>query len=909
MKLIKPMKLGGNAKAFEQPPKSYFAVSLHAFFAFEDPRKLLPEMAMMALTGEQIAEIQPFDFGMPKPTGEVLVYGKAYAPKGSTVPSHDVGVAVGEVSKRLRVFGDRVWLRDAVTDRSDMTPPVPFAEMELSYANAYGSKAYPRNPLGKGYGAEAELKTGATPALPNVEDPGLPVRSASDVREPASFGALDLAWPQRVDKMGTYDKAWMETTFPGYAKDADWSFLNGAPEDQWIDGMFEPGEEFQLIGMHPTQQQQRGRLPSLRPRALIRQKTDQGPVLREVELGADTLWLFPNVSKGILGWHGAIEIADSDGLDVEVLLLAAESLADQPRPIEHYSEIIERRLDPDKAARFVLQDPQLLPEPTAEEIAAKQARIEKLKKEQKEQRERQKAMGMQMALAAMGDAAVNPDGTPLELPEPESDPEIEALLDEMPVFAEEDIENFDIDVAAMMATSEKIQKVAEKKTEEAKAQADELMAEYKAEQEAKKAAETDADREARIAEQKMDVDAKVFDPLESQSLLPVDMSEMMENMPGEEDDPERQERIAQLQDAQGKAEDAMRDGRLQSPEVVPDLSEQEPETRQYLGEQILKAIGDGHDLGGRDLAGAALPGADLAGKNLNGVLLEKADLQGADLSGAALEKAVLTAAAIGGLNLSDANLASANLARCEGEGLKAPRAKLEETNVFESKLPKADFSGSSISKWLGINVEMPGARFDDAKLEGVNFIEADLTGASFRNAHIERCVFVKCKLAGADFTGAYFHRSIMVDAKGEDMILDDATINSFGVMGKDNDLRRLKARRIRSEKSCWRGANLQGADFTNAVLPGADFGEADLTGARLWRADLSGAMFMAAKLEDTILAESKLVGAKMRKANLTRSDGRSAIFRQADLMGTDLTDANLYGADVKGVMRRRQEPA
>ena len=80
-----------------------------------------------------------------------------------------------------------------------------------------------------------------------------------------------------------------------------------------------------------------------------------------------------------------------------------------------------------------------------------------------------------------------------------------------------------------------------------------------------------------------------------------------------------------------------------------------------------------------------------------------------------------------------------------------------------------------------------------------------------------------------------------------------------------------------------RGANLRGADLSDADLRGADLTDANLRGADLRGANLRGA---------------DLTGANLRGADLSDADLRGADLRGANLRGADLTDANLRGADL-----------
>ena len=74
------------------------------------------------------------------------------------------------------------------------------------------------------------------------------MRTLSDQALPATFLPLDMLWPERAKKRGTYDKTWMETRFPGLPDDFDWSFFNVAAEDQQAPQPFAGDELLRLEG-------------------------------------------------------------------------------------------------------------------------------------------------------------------------------------------------------------------------------------------------------------------------------------------------------------------------------------------------------------------------------------------------------------------------------------------------------------------------------------------------------------------------------------------------------------------------------------------------------------------------------------------------------------------------------------
>lgn len=130
-----------------------------------------------------------YDLAPFKPLADIVVIGKARAPKGKPVTQLDVSVGIGERVKTIRVIGDRrcVFRKGGFPGFTD---PAEFAEMEMRYEKAYGGRdnasdpekpfAYPRNPAGAGFAIKNIPEAVDGLALPNLEDP------------------LDLLSPERI---------------------------------------------------------------------------------------------------------------------------------------------------------------------------------------------------------------------------------------------------------------------------------------------------------------------------------------------------------------------------------------------------------------------------------------------------------------------------------------------------------------------------------------------------------------------------------------------------------------------------------------------------------------------------------------------------------------------------------------
>jgi uncharacterized protein YjbI with pentapeptide repeats len=90
-----------------------------------------------------------------------------------------------------------------------------------------------------------------------------------------------------------------------------------------------------------------------------------------------------------------------------------------------------------------------------------------------------------------------------------------------------------------------------------------------------------------------------------------------------------------------------------------------------------------------------------------------------------------------------------------------------------------------------------------------------------------------------------------------------------------------------------RGANLRGANLSEAFLS-----RTNLSGAYLRRANLSKTHLKLAILSEAYLSDAKLSGANLRRANLSESNMRRVHLADADLRKANLSEADLRGASL-----------
>jgi hypothetical protein len=250
------------------------------------------------------------DVAPPKLCTDVLVTGRARAPRGKPVPSLDVRVRVGPVDKTLRVFGARAWR--GRTFGGDLAPgePAPFAEAGIEWTHAFGGAQCPENPLGVGFFAEKTKKkeVEGTP-LPAVEDPAHPIRRWTDHPRPAGFGCVGRGWPPRLARLGTYDERWQRERAPAPPLDFSFRSYNAAPDDQQVEGYLRGDEAVEIT--HLTRDGTLAfRLPGRRPAVTVTRRNS--PRIIALTMNLDTVGVQADERRLVLVWRGGHRIPALD---------------------------------------------------------------------------------------------------------------------------------------------------------------------------------------------------------------------------------------------------------------------------------------------------------------------------------------------------------------------------------------------------------------------------------------------------------------------------------------------------------------------------------------------------------------------------------------------------------------------
>jgi uncharacterized protein YjbI with pentapeptide repeats len=835
MKVFKPLAQGLLFKVFEEARKCYLSVAILSFFPFEVSSGLLSEIDLWKFSASELGKHAMLDMCMPKPKGEVLVVGRCFAAGGKPVPASKVSLRVGPIDKTLHVFGDRFWKRKGSVLKT-ITDPIPFTEMNVSYENAFGGPDYKKNPLGKGHAPikmDAEEKTHP---LPNIENPRDLIDSLNKKPDPAGFAPFDLIWPQRFEKVGTYDQKWQRERFPGLAEDMDRTFFNAAPEDQQIEGFFKGDEPFEIKGMHPNKPLIQAKLPGFKSRCFINRKTEEGEHFREIDTRLDTVWLFPHAEKGLVIYRGVAEVQTDDAEDVFHMLVAYERVNDKPRAFEHYQEAFLKRIDEEKGYQHLLDEKDLIPPGEKSGFAALLEEAEKEEESllaqnmaRRAQREREKA---RVKIKQMG---LDPDQHIPEKPP------------EQPKFS--------------MDNLAKIEEFAKK------AEADALA----------KKAEMEQNLRKTLAAQGMDYDQFMEQARKSGGGPPKFSAEKQIEQLKQFgiNDPEMEKKLYQ-------AEETMKQAYRQFAHHFPPAPLPPVEEAARMREAVMAGYAEGMSFAGQDFTGVDLSGQDLKNIDLKDAILEGANLSGADLSGANLSGCVLARADLSGARLSGANMDET----CLGA------ANLKETNFSDARLPKAAFGKADLTDADLSGATMDGADFMEANLPGANlsrttlketlFYENDLHGAVFVEADLSRSQFINANIEATDFSGANMTSTVFVGVRAEKSVFKKADMTKACAAGE----------------ACFAGANLQGAVLNQAGLRGSDFSGANFEQAKLEMADLSECNLKQANLYRALATRARFEKSDLEGANMVSINLFEGSLQKARLVSADLRGANLYGTEV-----------
>jgi len=877
MKIFKPDSLGLLHRGLRFARQNQLSVGMMAFFALDEApgAALLPEAQMWKVAAEAIGSDAIMDEGLPKPAGEFLLFGAAHAPSGVVAPEVAVSAQVGNLSKTLRVSGDRHFNALGLA-----SGPKPFTHMAISPQTAFGGPGSADNPFGKGLVKLKNADGSEGLPLPNVEHMVKLVLRPGDEAPAAGFWSLPPDSPLRKQHLGTFNDAWVKTTWPHLPDDTQPSYFNVAPVDQRIGGFFRGDEKIVVHNMHPQRALLSSALPGVRARCFInRRVAGGGEEFVELPARAETVWLFPGQGCGIVLFRALATVADEDADEVLHLLADWEFLSDAPLPLKHYHD---QFLENVSVAQAVAADlPEAVP-PQAMAAAVPQAATA--------------AVALAVPVAAMA----SPEILEVERAAAQLEQQTREFMRQHGI-TDADIAPFLRQAAEPQATSPA---EVEKLAADLEAQTREFMAKHNiSESQAKKLVEVPPEPPPPTAEDVKgalkELDKQTREGMKRAGITEQDVRNFAASRP-------------ELADAfnapAGGVDEAISAvfAALAVPTVAPALVALKPElalpslplepvpAHKLTREDVVARHGAGQTLASFDLTGLDLSGLDLAGADFSGALLEGTGFAGSKLAAANFSQAMLQ-----GGDFSEADLQGAKFG-----GASAGQAVFKQARLDSSDLSHADFTGADFSAASVAGAKLSDAVFDGAKMAGLkaagctalrtSFADGDLAGADFARAVLTGAAFAGAKVGKASFAGANGDNADFQQADATGANFTGASLRASRADG-GSQFAGAQLPGAQLERAAWGGAMLAGAALGGAMLDNADFSDIKAAGANFGRSSAKGARFDKADLSGADFTGVNLHKGSLRKANTERT-----LLRKANLYGVDFYDTTPTIASLEG---------
>lgn len=917
MKTVKDDKLSTLQNVYLFQKQYHFALTMLSGFTLDETPELIDDSDLWDKIQDALGKKGVFDLAMPKPRGEVVVVGKCFTTGGKPVDHKEVSFRAGNVRKRAVVFGNRTWKKSTGKARM-ISDPEPFTEMDISWSNAFGGSKYKKNPDGTGI-EDIELPSGdKIRPLPNVEDPKNPIVALSDKPDPAGFAPLGLDWPERVKKLGTFDKKWLNEGWPGYPDDYNFGYFNVAPEDQRIEDFWTGNEKVEIKNMNPERSRIRSQVPGIKPRGFINSITDDGESFEEIPLKMDTVWLLPGQNTGVSIWRGETVVSDDEASQVSHLVAFYEGKDEEPKPLAFYQdklkeepeeaelEAVEAEGETAEKARIAVPGMKTAVPLTAAGAAATAAAASaaergeeptEVKKEPVEG-DKEAEVGEEAgegekpaekeAEAAPGEG---PETDGADLPDPELTEEEKTELRK--IFDER---GWDFDEA--MAAREKALKETPTEMQAQKdpfnlAGLDPNIMDLERDEIEKAVA-------AHFKKQGFDIDKQPSNQ-ELQTLKATQLEGLRDwkkiCLETGIDDPEVLAEFDQVeaQLMQGKAPAESEEGEA-TPEETAEIPAEE-EKAPTAKESVQDKLDSGESLEGADLSGAELEGMDLQGCNLSGANLENVNLANVNLAGAVLSGAILTRTMLSGANLKGAKLgecsaSNCNLSKADLSGADFSNADLHQADLSEVDMTGANLAGADLSE-----ANMTKALCTGVQAEGVQLIGADLTDTDFKDAILKNAELSGASIDKANFEKADLGNAILYGIVGTTAIFKDADMNQSR---SDEKTRITEAEfsggnlsEVTWNESDFQGTNFSGADFSKGSLLQCNLENTNFNRVVAKETNFSKCNFSQSNLTEINLFKGSLRKAVLTEVDLSRSNLYSVDFYQAILQDTLFEDANL----------------
>jgi hypothetical protein len=239
-----------------------------------------------------------------KPTTDVALVGKAWAPNGKPVFESAVMVSVADRKQIAQVYGDRVW------KGRGLSSPEPFLSLPLVYERAFGGSyqapdgplfAEERNPVGRGFLGKRPPDVLAGHKAPNVEHLSIKLERLGDTPPPVGFGFVAPSWLSRRRHAGTYDKAWQKSRAPYLPADFNPAFFSCASPELVMPKFLRGGELVKVAGAS-----RQGGLHFELPREQPKVSVTIAGAVEHPPVNLETLLIEPEENRFCLTWRASL---------------------------------------------------------------------------------------------------------------------------------------------------------------------------------------------------------------------------------------------------------------------------------------------------------------------------------------------------------------------------------------------------------------------------------------------------------------------------------------------------------------------------------------------------------------------------------------------------------------------------
>lgn len=854
------------------------------------------EQEVWQIIADQLPEGDVFDAGYSKVRGEFLVAG-SYVKK-EAVAADQVSVSLGDRKKTLWVYGERYW------SGASFDGPAPMTEMPINYKHAFGGKDYQKNPTGIGF-SDVVVEGETRRPLPRIEYPEQRVASKRDTPEPASFGRVDITWPQRKVLGGTYDQAYIERYMPGFPPDLDPEYFNDSAPDQRFESFLDGSEDYRIENMNLEHPILSGKLPGVTARMFLELKQSEGEArFMELENRLETLWFFPTSNLGVLVHRGSLTVDSLLDHGIERLLIAHESTSQPRREEEHYREQMKLRSDPDHGYKHMLNTHPLIPEGVrcgfdamledSQSDPAAWSNLETFVTRQIDQAETSLDEQIKEHAQAMSESDKQPAKSLSELKDVASESSeqqkvLEAMLERMSPGFKEGAAGFDltrVDMSVLDEIDEYVTELSQAETRKAVAEMEKRIVELRQNPETANSADA---LEQALADRLLPPILPRFDQIrDQQSQAMKDQIETLEReafifqTSGVDSQPLMEE-ISKLSLALDASMDQADSAYRMSAHLLP--AARSP----HEGEEAsLREVFDrsGH-LNSWDGAFVDLSSVQRLGQNMVKALLEFANL-----SRSLWQKVDFTQAVLAHANLSDAvfedcQFNKANLGAAHLSGARFVRCQFVESTLSRAQMKGAYFEQCEFSERMDMFIE---TEFADC-----HFVDCQLTQAVFHELNMHSVHFERCDLTEASLVNCQTIRAKLLDCNLKSSVWVGCVAEHAEFTGSNID-------NIRFVQKC----QLADSDFSNTRASLANFRECQLSGARFDKAELNRCDFSQANLykssfKQAQVRQSLFTQSNLELVNFDEGDAMEASFQDARMVGGHFTNANLYAANLYGV--------